>query len=98
MKKTEITVRYSTGDKKVLADVYGSLCIHKSIDYITAYTITHVATGLKLVNAKTRKGAKEALTDFLNVYDFNFKTQEEFSKISLDLKNKILPIVAKYRY
>ena len=102
MKKTEITVRYSTGNKKVLADVYGPLCIHRNLPdkngVISKYwTVTHVKSELKFCSTSTKKDAKAAITEALKLYDFDFETRGEFSALNFELKKNLYQIVKKYR-
>ena len=83
----------------VPADKYKTLCVHKDIDK-QCYKISHILTGALVLTCRLKKEAVAACLALLKVYDFNFKTVEEFNIImqeeALPLK-EIQKIRAQYK-
>lgn len=71
-------------DEIVEADVYQNvLAIHKSIDYNTGYTVTHIPTQSRVYHAKSKKTAQDVVKRVLGRL-----TIDELDKNLLEVDDK----------
>ncbi len=68
----------------------GKFAVHKSIDHKTKWTVTHIPTGLKLIDMSTKQGCVRLVEELSKrIYGFPYMSRDRL----VDNKKKIQSVV-----